>query len=314
MTVTVSSVAAQAATSSRPLVARALTKRYGRITAVDGLDVALEPGTITGFLGPNGAGKSTTLRMLVGLVRPSAGAALLFGRPATDPAARRSLGYMPADPVFVGNLTGSEYLDVLAGLHGEQGACDRDEVSERLQLSGRDLQRPVRDLSGGTLQKLGIVAALQHRPGLVLLDEPANRLDPLVHRRFCALLREIAGAGRTVLLSSHVLAEVEVVCDRALLLREGRLLASVSIEDARVRAPRHVRLFYRSRPRPPELLDRARVEGDEVVGVMPAGRPDLLRRWLDDPDLVDVEVTPPSLDELFQDFYEETPDASIPDH
>ena len=307
-------VQARPAMGNYPLLATGLTKRYGLINAVDGLDVTLEPGTITGFLGPNGAGKSTTLRMLVGLIRPTAGSAMVFGRAVSDPKARRSLGYMPADPVFVDNFTGEENLDVLAELHGADGDVDRLLVADRLQLSAQDMRRPARELSGGTLQKLGIVAALQHRPALALLDEPANRLDPLVHRRFCLLLGEIAGSGRTVLLSSHVLAEVEAVCNRALLIRRGRLLSSVSIDDARVKAPRRVRLLYRGTPHVPASLQRAHVEGSQVLGVMPPGRPDLLREWLNDPDIADIEVAPPSLDELFQDLYEEASDASISPH
>ena len=297
-----------------PLSAVGLTKLYGDVRAVDGLDVTLEPGTITGFLGPNGAGKSTTLRMLVGLVRPSSGHALLFGRPCGDPESRRRLGYMPADPVFVHTLTAEENLDMLAQLHGQAGAVDRDSVAAQLQLSETDRRKRIRDLSGGTLQKLGIVAALQHRPDLALLDEPANRLDPLVHRRFCALLREMAQSGRTVLLSSHVLAEVEAVCDAAVLMRRGRLLRTVSIEDARVRAARRVRLGYRGTPRPPSDLERPQIVDNAVLGLMPSGRPDLLRNWLADPDVVDVEVAPPSLDDLFQDFYEESGDAPISAH
>jgi ABC-type multidrug transport system ATPase subunit len=288
-----------------PLRAAHLTKRFGRFTAVQDLDLELAPGTITGFLGPNGAGKSTTLRMAVGLIAPTSGEVSLFGRRACDPDARKRLGYMPADPAFVARLSGSENLEVLAALHGADGAVDRDEVATVLGLTSAELERPVRTLSSGMKQKLGLVAALQHRPELIILDEPANRLDPLVHRSFCELLRSRASAGRTVLLSSHVLGEVEDVCDRIALIKAGRLIRSSTVESVRAQAQRRVTLRYAAAHAVPGVLADATATGYVVTGRIPAGRPDVVRELVADPSLRDIEIQPASLEDVVLEMYVE---------
>jgi ABC-2 type transport system ATP-binding protein len=293
-----------------PLDARGLTKRFGSFAAVDSLDVTLEPGTITGFLGPNGAGKSTTLRMLVGLITPDAGSVTIFGRPSRDPAARRSLGYLPADTAFIPHLSSKANLDVLAALHGSTGYSDRQLVADTLGFSTPEMRQPVSALSGGTRQKLSIIAALQHHPSLLLLDEPANRLDPLVHRRFCDLLQRIAREGRTVLLSSHVLGEVEDVCDRVVLIKAARVIRIADVDTLRTQAQRRVTVRYSGLHPAPEQLHDSIVTGHVVVGRMPAGRPDLVRQLLADPAVRDIEIEPPSLEDVFLGMYdEEVPDA-----
>lgn len=288
-----------------PIRAVQLTKRFGDFTAVDGLDLQLEPGTITGFLGPNGAGKSTTLRMAVGLTRPTSGAVSLFGQPASEPSARRRLGYMPADPAFISRLSGTDNLDVLAALHGRQGDSDRAQVAAVLGLTPPELARPVRALSSGMKQKLGLVAALQHRPDLIILDEPANRLDPLVHRAFCELLRTIATTGRTVFLSSHVLGEVEDVCDRIVLIKAGRLLRDSTVESVRTEAKRRVTLRYDGPHAAPSGLADAVVSGEVITGRIPAGRPDVVRQLVADPSLRDIEIEPASLEDVVLEMYVE---------
>lgn len=297
-----------------PLRAAGLTKRFGRLTAVADLDLELSPGTVTGFLGPNGAGKSTTLRMVVGLTTPTAGAVTLFGKPASQPAARARLGYLPADATFVSRLSGRENLDVLASLRGPTGSIDRQLVAHALTFTDEDMGRPVGQLSSGMRQKLGIVAALQHRPDLIVLDEPANRLDPLVHRAFCTLLTTIAGQGRTVLLSSHVLGEVEEVCDRIALIKAGRLIRSASVDSIRADAQRRVTLRYSGPHRIPAALSDAKAVGHIVTGRIPAGRPDIVRELADDPRLRDIEVEPPSLEDLFLDMYTEGESDADADH
>lgn len=291
--------------SDVPLVASGLTKRFGSFTAVDALSVTLEPGSITGFLGPNGAGKSTTLRMLVGLMTPDAGEVTLFGRPSREPAARERLGYLPADTTFIPHLSSEANVDVLAALHGPRGRADRRLAADTLGFSAQEMHQPVSALSGGTRQKLSIIAALQHQPDLLLLDEPANRLDPLVHRRFCDLLRQIAGDGRTVLLSSHVLGEVEEVCDRVVLIKAGRVIRVADVDTLRSQAQRRVTLRYSSPHPAPELLHDSVVTGTVVVGRIPAGRPDLVRELLTDPDVSDIEIEPPSLEDVFLGMYDE---------
>ena len=273
----------------RPIDVRNVTKRFGEVAAVTDLTFSLEPGTITGFLGPNGAGKSTTLRMVGGLLRPTAGTVTLSGIPARDPRARRSLGYMPADPAFLPHLTGRDNLDLLARLHGGARNDMRRTAADALALREADLDRRVGGYSSGMRQKLAIVAAVQHRPALVVLDEPANRLDPIAHHAFCDLVREMATNGHTVFLSSHVLAEVEAVCDDVLLVREGALLRSATVAELRENAPRVVTV--------------TRTDGSSTVTHVAAERIDLLRELLADPDVVDMTVVPASLEDVVLALY-----------
>jgi ABC-2 type transport system ATP-binding protein len=297
-------VTAAVATGAPPVEVRNLTKRYGALAAVNDLSFSLEPGTITGFLGPNGAGKSTTLRLVGGLLRPTAGVVTLFGLPARDPRARRPLGYMPADPSFLPHLSGRANLDLLDRLRG--GATDdmRRTAAAALDLRDADLDRPVGGYSSGMRQKLAIVAAVQHRPSLVVLDEPANRLDPIAHHSFCELIRGMAADGHTVFLSSHVLAEVEAVCDSVLLVREGELLKAATVAQLRENAPRVVTVTYRSVPaQPPPTLTQVRVDGNSLVGHVAADRPDVLRELLADTEVVDLTVVPASLEDVVLALY-----------
>jgi ABC-2 type transport system ATP-binding protein len=274
---------------AQPVEVRNLTKRFGDLAAVDDLTFSLEQGSITGFLGPNGAGKSTTLRMLGGLLRPTAGTVTLFGIPARDPSARRALGYMPADPAFLPHLTGRDNLNLLARMRGGADEDMRHAATGALDLDGAALDRAVGGYSSGMRQKLAIVAAVQHRPALVILDEPANRLDPIAHHAFCDLVRDMAAQGHTVFLSSHVLAEVEAVCDDVLLVREGSLLRSATVADLRENAPRVVTVTRRG--------------GGTTVTHVAADRVDVLRELLADADVVDMTVVPASLEDVVLALY-----------
>ena len=287
-----------------PVEVVGVTKRFGQLTAVDDLTFRLPPATITGFLGPNGAGKTTTLRMIGGLVRPTAGAVRVFGVDASVPRARTRLGYMPADPVFLPRLSGLENLDLLLKLRRSSSAPLRGRAADALELSVRDLGRQVGEYSSGMRQKLAIVAAMQHAPDLVVLDEPANRLDPLAHRAFCDLLRGLAAEGRTVLLSSHVLAEVEDACDAVVLVRAGRLLREASVDSLRRQASRAVTLVYAEPPTAtPHVLTAATIDGVRVTGRIPARHPALVRELAGLPGVVDITVAPASLEDVFLDLY-----------
>ena len=279
--------------------------RSGPVTAVEDVSFTLARKGSLAIVGESGSGKTTVARMLVGLIAPTAGSALIFGVAASRPAARASVGYLPADAAFVPRLTGIENLEVLASLRGSDGAIDRHRVASALTFTPEEMSRPVSQLSSGMRQKLGLVAAMQHRPELVILDEPANRLDPLVHRAFCQLLRELAAEGRTVLLSSHVLGEVEEVCDRIALIKAGRLVRLADVDSVRAESLRRVTLRYAAPPRPPAELLEAQVSGNVVTGRIPAGRPDLVRKLAAGRGVVDIEVEPPSLEDVFLDLYGE---------
>jgi ABC-2 type transport system ATP-binding protein len=222
-----------------------LTRHYGRIRAVDRLSLRVEPGEIFGFLGPNGAGKTTTIRLLLGLIRPTAGRASVFGHDAASGAEwRRDIGYLPGTLTLWPALTGNRTLDLLANLTGRP-AARRDELVRRLQLSAADLARRVGTYSDGMRQKLGIVQALQCEPRLALLDEPTKGLDPLIQVAFYDLLFDVARRGTTIFFSSHILPEVERVCSRVAMLRGGALVSVGDVDDLRRALPRRVSIVFR---------------------------------------------------------------------
>ncbi len=286
-----------------PLECRGLAKRFGAIRALDGVDLTVRAGSITGFLGPNGAGKSTLLRSVVGLLRPSAGSASIFGVDVGDPRSRHRLGSMPADPEFAPMLTGRQNLDLLAELHGAT-PVDRDRACDLLALDPAVLDRRAGGYSSGMRQKLAIVQAVQCRPDLVLLDEPANRLDPLAHRGFSELVRAIADDGRAVLLSSHTLSEVEAVCRDVVMINRGRVLLDASVAELTDRARRVVTMSHTAplRALPREFLVSS-CEAGTTIGRIPAHRSDLVRQLASDPAVTDILVEPASLEDVLLDLY-----------
>ena len=210
-----------------------LRKTYGTRVALHDLTLTVAAGEVFGFLGPNGAGKTTAMKILLGLVRPSGGQALVFGRPPAEPAARRRVGYLPEHFRFQEWATGDELLDFhgrLAGLGAAERATRIPELLERVGLAGRGGER-VRRYSKGMTQRLGLALAILHRPDLVLLDEPTSALDPVGRREVRELVRELAAAGVTVFLNSHLLTEVEAVCDRVAIVSQGRVVASGPLDD-----------------------------------------------------------------------------------
>jgi len=214
------------------IVTEGLVKAFGRVRALDGLDLTVRRGEVHGFLGPNGAGKTTTLRILLGMVRADAGrAVLLGGDPWRDASAlHRHLAYVPGDVTLWPNLSGGEVLDLLGRLRGGLHAGRRAELLDRFQLDPRTLSRAY---SKGNRQKVALVAALAADVELLLLDEPTSGLDPLMEEEFRQVVAEQVAAGRTVLLSSHILGEVEALCDRVTIIREGRTVESGTLSELR---------------------------------------------------------------------------------
>ncbi len=205
--------------------ARGLVKCYGRRTAVDGLELRVAAGEVFGFLGPNGAGKSTTVRMLLGLTRPSGGDGEVLGRALGDPEARRRVGYLPENVHFPGWFTGMGFLryhGALYGLPASEVRARAGEALERLGLAGRG-DDPLRGYSHGMLQRLGLAQALLARPRLIFLDEPTSALDPRGRRDVRLLLDELRAQGTTVFLNSHLLSEVERTCDRVAIVADGHV-------------------------------------------------------------------------------------------
>ena len=215
-----------------PVEIRGLTKHFGRTKALDGLDLTVEHGSITGFLGPNGAGKSTTIRVLLGLLRADGGnIRLLGGDPWRDAVAlHRRIAYVPGDVTLWPNLTGRQAIDFLAGLRGPVDKRRRDELFERFEL---DPHKKARTYSKGNRQKVALVAAFCCNADLYLLDEPTSGLDPLMEKAFQRCVKEATHRGAAVLLSSHILAEVEKLCDTVTIIRSGRTVRSGTLDELR---------------------------------------------------------------------------------
>jgi ABC-2 type transport system ATP-binding protein len=293
-----------------------LGKRYGRdgTPALADLDLRVERGEIFGFLGPNGAGKSTTIRLLLGFLHATTGRATVLGHDiARDSVAiRRRVGYLPGGIAFWDELTGERLLDELAALSGRTPVL-RQELLDRLELSAATLRRPVRAYSRGMRQKLGIIQALQHDPELAILDEPSEGLDPLMQRAFYAILDERKAAGRTIFFSSHVLSEVERVCDRVAIVRHGRLVALEDVATLLLRRKRQVELRLRSGTVPalaavPGISDLV-VDGSRVSCRL-EGEVGPFLAALAGADVVDLTIEPASLEEAFLEFYADDADAA----
>jgi ABC-2 type transport system ATP-binding protein len=222
-----------------------LTKDFGEGRGLFGLDLEVARGEVMGFLGPNGAGKSTTMKLLLDQLRPTAGSASVLGLDVHVDSleVRQRVGFLPGDFALYPKLTGDEVLDWFASLRGGVDRRVQDELVERFE-AGHQLDRPVRELSTGNRQKLGLIQAFMHEPELLILDEPIAGLDPLVQQRFHALLGEVAAAGRTVFLSSHTLSEVERVAHRVAILREGKLVVIDTLAALRAVAVRRLEVEF----------------------------------------------------------------------
>lgn len=299
-----------AATDGRPvIVAERLTKRFGSFPALDELDLEVRSGEVHGFLGPNGAGKSTTIRIVLGLQRATNGRVELFGADPWREAPRlhRRLAYVPGDVDLWPGLTGGECIDLLQNAQPSTSSIRRDELIERFDL---DPTKRARDYSKGNRQKVALVAGLAADADLYIFDEPTSGLDPLMEQVFQAVVRDRRNEGATVLLSSHILAEVEALADRVTIIRRGRRVRTGTLADLRVDTRTAVHAQTRRRP---EGLDaeagvsqlEIEQQGD-VVDVrfsVSHGQLDRAIGAVHDAGLHGLTVKPPSLDELFLDSY-----------
>jgi ABC-2 type transport system ATP-binding protein len=311
------------------IVTSGLTKRYGGggppihppwihpapvVRALEDLSVEVREGEIFGFLGPNGAGKSTTIRLLLGYLHPSGGSASVMGLDIVRDSVeiRRQTGYLPGGIALYDTMSGEDLLDYLGELTGRPPAR-RAELCDRLEMSGSTLKRLVRDYSRGMRQKIGIIQALQHDPELAILDEPTEGLDPLMQRAFYTILDDLRKAGRTIFFSSHVLSEVERVCDRVAIVRRGRLVALEDVEALLARRKRNVEMRVDG---PPPRLDG--VPGVSAVAVAADGRITCHLEGEVEPFLaalrevrvLDLTIEPAHLEEAFLELYHDEGDET----
>ena len=289
---------------------QALTKRYGATLALDTLDLGVRTGEVYGYLGPNGAGKTTTIRMLLGLHRPTSGRAEVFGIDAwSDPIeAHRRLAYVPGEPFLWPALTGAETLAYLATLHGGTDAAYQDELVARFKL---DTAKKVRALSKGNRQKVQLIAAFATRADLLILDEPTSGLDPLMEMAFRQTVLECKERGQTVFLSSHILSEVEALCDRVGILRDGRLVDEGTLGELRHLAAQTIDVTVDGPP--PDLTSlpgvRVAANGPSALRLEVSGAVGPVIAALAGHPVLTLASREPSLEEIFLHHYDGATDA-----
>ncbi|WP_431875544.1 ABC transporter ATP-binding protein [Micromonospora marina] len=284
-----------------------LTKTYGRRRGLRDLDLSVAEGEVFGYLGPNGAGKSTTIRVLLDLIRPTSGRALVFGHdPRRDAVAlHRRIGYLAGEFVVNPRQRVGECLTFLAELRGGVPKARIGELAGRLEL---DLTARIKTLSKGNRQKIGLVQAFMHRPELLILDEPTSGLDPLVQQTFLDLVREARADGQTVFMSSHIMSEVEAVADRVGIIRDGRLVALDTVARLRDRSVHEFQVTFAEPVDETALAALPEVTGLTIDGPTArfrlAGSPDRLIRVLAQSRVASLRATEPDLEQLFLTYYQ----------
>ncbi len=283
-----------------------LTKRYGGSRGIDDVSIGVEQGEVYGFLGPNGAGKTTTIRTLLDLLHPTSGSARLFGLDSRRESReiRSRLGNLPGDFTCDPALTGREFLGFCAEARGLRGLGSASALAQRFEA---ELDRRIGDLSRGNRQKVGLIQALFHDPELLVLDEPTTGLDPLMQEEFLAVIVEFRGRGGTVFLSSHDLDEVERVCDRVAIIREGRISAVERVAELRGRAYHHVSIEFESPIDAGEFagipgVSELETEGSHV-SFKASGALDPVIKTAARHRVIDMELTEPTLEEIFLTYY-----------
>lgn len=284
-----------------------LTKHYGSVEALNDLDLTVFGGEVFGFLGPNGAGKTTMIRTILDLIRPTSGSATILGYDSHADAVeiRNHIGYLPSDVAMYPNLTGRDTLTYFANLRGGVDWRYVDELADRLQA---DLTKKIGDLSSGNRQKIGIIQAFMSKPRLLIMDEPSSGLDPLVQRQFQAMMREVAGEGRSVFLSSHTLSEVQRVADRVGIIRHGALMAVEEVASLRSKAMRRVNLEFDS-PVDSGAFEAVAgtrdvtVDGSHVALSFDGHMDELLAVAMNGYKLLDINTYEADLEEVFLTYY-----------
>ncbi|MDD6042942.1 MAG: ABC transporter ATP-binding protein [Eubacteriaceae bacterium] len=284
-----------------------LTKYYGKARGIVDLDLQISEGEFFGFIGPNGAGKSTTIRTLLGLISPTGGSARVLGMDIVgnkDNILRR-VGYLPSEALFYNGMKVKDVLKLSADLRKKDCKAEAEELCNRLQL---DVTRKVDELSFGNRKKVAIVCALQHKPELLILDEPTGGLDPLMQKEFFDILQERNKEGATIFLSSHVLSEIQHNCSRAAIIRDGRIIACDSVEELAKTNARRVSVEGK--------IDKSKLKGirdiietDKSISFLYSGEVSELLETLTAGQVKDLTITEPDLEEVFLHYYEKDGEA-----
>lgn len=288
---------------------RKLTKSYGTARGIVDLDMTVLEGEIYGFIGPNGAGKSTTIRTLLGLIHPTSGSAAVFGKDITrfGPEIRREVGYLPSEVFYYDDMRAIDLLRYSVSFYRTDGEAAEKRIHDLADMFDLDLKKKIDDLSYGNKKKVGIIQGLAHRPRLIILDEPTGGLDPLIQQQFFHLLREENASGVTVLFSSHILSEVQRLCDRVGIIKEGSI---IEVAEIRTLLENQTKRFTLELAGPPDA-SRFAIDGvsdltvaDHTVGFLFRGRMNDVTALLAGQDLVDLQVTEPDLEEIFLHYYQ----------
>ncbi|MDZ7265309.1 MAG: ABC transporter ATP-binding protein [candidate division KSB1 bacterium] len=284
-----------------------LTKYYGSTLGIENVSFSVEQGEIFGFLGPNGAGKTTTIRLLIDLLRPNSGSIELFGTPVkrNQEDLRERIGYLPGDFSPYGDMSVARFLNYMAKFRSRPPEL-RKSLLDKLKITDCNLSQKIKHLSHGTRQKIGIVFALEHHPDLAILDEPTSGLDPLVQEAFYEILWEFQNNGKTVFLSSHILPEVEKVCQRVAIIRQGKIVALEEIQKLKQKRPRRLIVVF-NQPideQPPAIPEARLLEwtGNRCVYLVEGKIPQLLRSLARLP-IEDVTFPEPDLEDIFLAYY-----------
>lgn len=281
-----------------------LTKSYGEHRGIENVSLSVEEGEIFGFIGPNGAGKSTTIRTLMALIHPTSGSAEIFEKDCVKQAAQisKDVGYLPGESAYYDNMTAGELVQYAADLYGKN--CD-DKINE---LSGRlnlDMSRKISELSLGNRKKLGIVCALLHSPKLIILDEPTSGLDPLIQQEFYNILKEENQRGVTIFFSSHVLSEVQKICDRVAIIKDGKIVSVQKINELRANSPK--KICITADEIPPGHFDiigvtNYQLDGNTATFMFMGNIADILSRLIC-LKVQDLFIEEPALEEVFLHYY-----------
>jgi len=296
-----------------------LTKYYGKSRGIIDVDMAVQQGEIYGFIGPNGAGKSTTIRTLLGLIYPTSGSATVFGKDILKfgPEIRQQVGYLPSEVFYYDDMRAIDLLKYSASFYEMDGKAAEKRIRELAELFDLDLKKKIDDLSYGNKKKVGIIQGLAHSPRLIILDEPTGGLDPLIQQQFSHLLREENEKGASVLFSSHILSEVQKLCHRVAIIKEGSIIKVETIKTLLENATKRFTLEMAS---PPDA-SRFQIEGVSDLAVANHSVSFLFRGHINDMtkivaehDLLDLQVEEPDLEEIFLHYYqkEEAPQQEAP--
>lgn len=289
-----------------------LTKQFAGGKGIFDLNFEVHEGEIFGYLGPNGAGKSTTIRHLMGFAKPTRGTARIAGLDCWANAAeiQQRVGYLPGEIAFVERMNGAEFLDLLAGMRGMKDKRRRSELIDRFQF---DIKTPIRKMSKGMKQKVGIVAAFMHDPQVLILDEPTSGLDPLMQRLFVDLLLEEKKQGKTILMSSHIFQEIERTCDRVGIIKDGHLIAQENVHELQAKQRRLFEVTLKNAS-DIELLARSGLEIVERQGhrvqIAIRGEYNQFLQTMARFDVLNLDVHSLDLEEVFMHFYDRKADAS----